>query len=82
MNRRLAIGFQVAGEWRLEHDVLRIAFRQHAEQRNILYAFVGDGEVKYVGVSSQTLRKRMAGYRSPGPKSTTDLPPSVGPTGF
>ncbi|MDN7445649.1 GIY-YIG nuclease family protein [Burkholderia cepacia] len=73
MNRLLAIGFQVAGEWRLEHDALRIAFRQHAEQCNILYAFVGDGEVKYVGVSSQTLRKRMGGYLSPGPTSTTNI---------
>ncbi|MFM0734342.1 GIY-YIG nuclease family protein [Paraburkholderia sediminicola] len=73
MNRLLHIGFQVAGDWFLEDGALRISFRQHAEQRNILYAFVCDGEVKYVGVSTQTLRKRMAGYRSPGPKSTTNI---------
>lgn len=73
VNRLLDIGFQVAGEWLIEHDALRIVFRQHAEQRNILYAFVCDGEVKYVGVSTQTLRKRMAGYKSPGPKSTTNI---------
>lgn len=73
MNRLLEIGFQVAGEWLLEDNALRIEFRQYAEQRNILYAFVCDGEVKYVGVSTQSLRKRMAGYRSPGPKSTTNI---------
>jgi hypothetical protein len=28
---------------------------------------------KYVGVSTQTLRKRMGGYISPGPKSTTNI---------
>lgn len=73
MNRLLGIGFQVAGEWHLENAALRIAFERYAEENNILYAFVCDGEVKYVGVSTQTLRKRMAGYRSPGPKSTTNI---------
>lgn len=73
MNRLLDIGFQVAGDWFLENGALRITFRQLAEQRNILYAFVCDGDVKYVGVSTQTLRKRMAGYRSPGPRSTTNI---------
>ena len=73
MNRLLDIGFQVAGDWYLEDGALRISFRQLAEQHNILYAFVCDGSVKYVGVSTQTLRKRMAGYRSPGPKSTTNI---------
>lgn len=73
MNRLLDIGFLVAGDWFLEDGALRIAFRQLAEQRNVLYAFVCDGEVKYIGVSTQTLRKRMAGYRSPGPKSTTNI---------
>jgi hypothetical protein len=73
MNRLLDIGFQVAGDWFAEHGALRVSLRQHAEQRNILYAFVCDGEVKYVGMSTQTLRKRMAGYRSPGPTSTTNI---------
>jgi hypothetical protein len=73
VNRLLDIGFQVAGDWLLENGALRISFRQHAEQRNILYAFVCNGAVKYVGVSTQTLRKRMAGYKSPGPDSRTNI---------
>jgi hypothetical protein len=73
MNRLLDIGFQVAGHWFLEDGIPRIAIRQHGEQYNILYAFVCDGEIKYVGKSTQTLRKRMAGYVSPGPTSTTNI---------
>ncbi|SDC56449.1 hypothetical protein [Paraburkholderia lycopersici] len=38
MNRLLDIGFLVAGDWFLEDGALRIAFRQHAEQRNVLYS--------------------------------------------
>lgn len=72
MNRLLDIGFQFAGHWLLEGDRLRVAIRQHGEQRNVLYAFVCEGEVKYVGKSTQTLRKRMAGYISPGPTSWTN----------
>ncbi|WP_206002440.1 GIY-YIG nuclease family protein [Paraburkholderia antibiotica] len=73
MNRLLDIGFQVAGEWLPDNDTVRMSFQRLAGQHNILYAFVCNGEVKYVGVSSQTLRQRMAGYRSPGPKSTTNI---------
>lgn len=73
MNRLLDVGFQVAGHWFLKDGALRMTIRQHGEQRNILYAFVCDGDVKYVGKSTQTFRKRMAGYLSPGPTSTTNI---------
>lgn len=73
MNRLLDIGFQVAGHWFLKDGALHVAIRQYGEQRNILYAFVCDGYVKYVGKSTQTFRKRMAGYLSPGPTSTTNI---------
>jgi len=46
MNRLLAIGFEPAGHWLPEGDDLTFALTRHASQRNILYAFVSDGEVK------------------------------------
>jgi hypothetical protein len=73
MNRLLKIGFEVAGLWQMKGDSLTITFQRHAEKRNILYAFIHDGDVRYVGVSTQTLRKRMAVYISPGPKSSTNI---------
>ena len=73
MNRLLDIGFQFAGHWVTEGGVLQIALRQYGEQRNILYAFICDGEVKYVGQSMQTLRKRMGGYIKPAPDSSTNI---------
>jgi hypothetical protein len=73
MNRLLDIGFQFAGHWFLEEEKLQIVIRQFAEQRNVLYAFVCDGDVKYVGQSTQTLRKRMGGYVRPAPDSGTNV---------
>jgi hypothetical protein len=73
MNRLLGIGFEVAGQWHLDGEALSITYSRHAEKRNILYAFASDGHVRYVGVSTQTLRKRMAGYRSPGARSETNI---------
>jgi hypothetical protein len=73
MNRLLEIGFQVAAHWHLEDGRPRIAIRQHGAQRNVLYAFVSDGEVMYVGTSTMALRARMAGYASPGTEKRTNL---------
>jgi hypothetical protein len=72
MNRLLDVGFQTAGEWLLQDGRLRFNIRQHGSQENVLYAFVCDGTVKYVGKSTQKLRARMAGYSSPGPTSSTN----------
>jgi hypothetical protein len=73
MNRLLEIGFKFSGHWMLEDGKLQIQLAHHAEQRNILYAFICDGEVKYIGQSTQTLRKRMDGYIRPAPDSRTNI---------
>jgi hypothetical protein len=65
MNRLLEIGFEPAGRWVLEGDRLMYELTRHSAQRNILYAFVCDGEVKYVGKTAKALSVRMSGYRSP-----------------
>lgn len=73
MNRLLEIGFQVAGHWSIEDGRLRISIRQHGTQRNVLYAFVCDGDVKYVGKSTKMLRERMNGYASGSPSARTNF---------
>ncbi len=73
MNRLLEIGFQPAGHWLLEEDQLRFELARHSAQKNILYAFVCDGEVKYVGKTTRTLAARMAGYKRPGKTQMTNI---------
>lgn len=73
MNRLLAIGFEPAGHWLPQADGIVCELSRHSSQRNILYAFVSDGEVKYVGKTVQSLQARMGGYRNPAPSQTTNL---------
>lgn len=73
MNRLLEIGFQVAGHWTLAGETLACELIRHATQSNILYAFVCDGRVMYVGKSTKSLRQRMYGYRNPGSTQATNL---------
>jgi hypothetical protein len=66
LNRLLAIGFKPAGKWSLANDVLRLTLAPAVmHEQNVLYAFVVDGKLAYVGKTTQSLIKRMQGYRSP-----------------
>ena len=73
MNRLLEIGFQTAGHWTLVDGELSLNLLRHGSRRNVLYAFVSDGEVKYVGKTIQTLATRLYGYRNPGESQTTNV---------
>jgi hypothetical protein len=73
MNRLLEIGFQFAGHWHLVNGELSLELVRHGSQKNILYAFVSDGDVKYVGKTVQTLAKRMYGYTKPGVSQSTNV---------
>lgn len=73
MNRLLEIGFEPAGHWLLQGEELTYALTRHATQRNILYAFVCDGQVMYVGKTTRPLQRRMRGYKRPGATQATNV---------
>ena len=73
MNRLLEIGFEPAGHWSLEGEALRFDLARHATQKNVLYAFVCDGQVKYIGKTVQPLRVRLSGYRTPADTQSTNI---------
>jgi hypothetical protein len=65
MNELLAIGFELAADWHRDGERLGVSFVPgYIDKPKLLYAFVCDGEVKYVGVSVRTLRERIGNYRS------------------
>lgn len=73
MNRLLEVGFEPAGHWLLRGDKLKCELVRHSSQKNILYAFVCDGQVKYVGKTVRPLAVRMVGYESPGKTQSTNI---------
>lgn len=75
MNRLLAIGFVPVGHWLMvkDKDNLDLVLERHGTQSNILYAFVCDGQVMYIGKTVQKLSNRMQGYKTPGNSQTTNI---------
>jgi hypothetical protein len=73
MNRLIEVGFAAAGHWKLNGAKLACELTRYATQVNVLYAFVSDGEVKYIGKTKSSLATRMAGYRNPAKSQTTNV---------
>lgn len=73
MNRLLEIGFIPSGHWLLQNDKLAFELIRHSTQKNILYAFVCDGQIKYVGKTIRTLAARMSSYKTPSKSQTTNI---------
>ena len=66
LDRLKLIGFTLVGSWKLLNGEPAFELHQHAAAPNILYAFVVDGDLMYIGKSILSLRKRMASYKNPG----------------
>lgn len=65
-NRLVKVGFELAGKWLLAGNGLQLILDHGVTyQKNVLYAFVVDGSLAYVGKTAQSLQKRMQGYKSP-----------------
>src|SRR6266536_5614536 len=67
------MGFRKCGEWRLEENRLKCTLVEHAAAQNVLYAFISDGAVLYIGKTVRSLRQRMCGYQNPGPTQSTNI---------
>ncbi len=74
LQRLERIGFRRAGRWcREESGELRCEFADPPTLPNILYAFVSEGTVLYIGKSVGTLKRRLYGYAKPAPSQSTNI---------
>jgi hypothetical protein len=69
----LDIGFVIVGRWTLAADGIACELTELASFPNSLYAFTVDSDLMYIGKTTQALRARMSGYRSPGPTQSTNV---------
>ncbi|MHB1426895.1 MAG: GIY-YIG nuclease family protein [Gemmataceae bacterium] len=76
MDEKLAkledIGFTYVGCWKSIEDGIDCELSELADYRNALYAFSVEDELMYVGKTTQTIRKRLAGYRNPSSTQATN----------
>ena len=61
------------GRWTIEGSELVFELLDSRDQTNFLYAFVSGRRVLYIGKSTQTVYRRMMGYRKPGPTQRTNI---------
>lgn len=74
MNRLIEIGFIKVGYWQVSDGLLKYSLDpEYSDVKNNLYAFVCDGEVKYVGKTTRLLKNRMYHYSRPGPTQSTNI---------
>lgn len=72
MHRLYEIGFESCGRWFRDGERLGLELTHLAERQNMLYAFISDETVKYVGKTTQTLQRRMFGYQRPNGSQRTN----------
>ncbi len=73
MNRLINIGFRKVGEWIQDQSGIACALHDCGDSRNVLYCFVCEQSVLYVGKTVQPLKKRLYGYQNPGPTQSTNI---------
>lgn len=67
------MGFRKFGEWQITSGKLRCSLIDDATAKNVLYAFISDGTVLYVGKTVRSLKQRMYNYQNPGPTQSTSI---------
>ena len=68
-----AMGFRKCGEWHLEEDKLKCILTENATAQKVLYAFISENTVLYIGKTVLSLKKRMYGYQKPGKSQSTNI---------
>lgn len=68
------IGFKYIGSWiKKEKNQLLYELTYASDVNNVLYAFVSDEELLYLGKTTQNLSNRFKGYIMPGISQTTNI---------
>lgn len=71
--RLLDVGFREVGAWKLNGQRPSYSLEAEATSYNVLYAFVRDDEILYIGKTTIPLRDRMYQYQRPGPSQRTNI---------
>lgn len=74
MQRLIDLGFKKVGEWKLKNDgEIKYTLTSNDETRNVVYCFVSEGKIKYVGKTANPFSFRLYSYYKPGANKSTDI---------
>ncbi len=74
IERLLGIGFEFVGVWEIDSQG-NISFELNdlESASNVLYAFVNQDDVKYIGKTVRKLKERLYGYQKPTQTQRTNI---------
>ena len=74
MNRLVDIGFVSVGSWTLNDEEIEFdLLESHKMTTDVLYSFISNDEIKYIGKTKMKLSQRMYHYKKPGPTQSTNI---------
>lgn len=73
MKRLTDLGFIKVGNWILTENRIHLNLDSNHDTSNVLYSFVSDGNILYIGKTTDPLKKRLHGYQKPGSDQKTNI---------
>jgi hypothetical protein len=65
LTRLLHVGFRYVGEWYLANKKLGFTLLSENDSRNLVFAFVSENEILYIGGITMSFKRLLYGYRKP-----------------
>ncbi len=67
------LGFTYVGEWSLSpNEEIKLDLVNGQKNKNVLYSFVVNDNIQYIGKTIMELQKRLYGYKNPGESQRTN----------
>ncbi len=73
MKEIIELGFEKVGKWSYINESFKFELNDNYINRNILYSFVIENEIKYIGKSIKTISQRLNGYKNPNITQRTNF---------
>jgi hypothetical protein len=74
MQRLHDLGFTKVGNWKLTNDgEIRYILTSNSDTSKVVYCFVSERKIKYVGKTAKPLRFRLDQYYKPGQSQSTNI---------
>jgi hypothetical protein len=73
MKRLTDLGFIKVGNWIITNGRIQLNLISNHDTSNVLYSFVSNGNVLYIGKTTDPLKKRLYGYKKPGSDQKTNI---------
>jgi len=74
MKELIELGFEKIGKWSYKNNLFKFELNNnYINKKNILYSFVIENKIKYIGKSIKTISQRLNGYKNPNISQRTNF---------